>query len=144
MAALPFLNTNVLLRYLTQDDPTLSPRATALLGRIEAHELAVRTTATVVFETVYTLQRFYRVPRHVIRETLWPILRLRSVRLRGKRRYQRTFDLYVAMPSLSFADCYHVSYMESQGLTELISFDQDFDRVPTITRKEPDARGQLP
>ena len=143
MAAPPFLNTNVLLRYLTQDEPDLSPRATALLARIEAHELTVRTTATVVFETVFTLQRFYRVPRHVIGATLWPILRLRSVRLRGKRRYRRAFDLYVAMPSLSFADCCHVAYMESQGWTELISFDEDFDRVPTITRKTPNSEGQL-
>ena len=143
MAALPFLNTNLLLRYLTQDEPDLSPRATALLHRIEAHELTVRTTATVVFETVYTLQRFYRVPRRVIRESLWPILRLRSVRLRGKRRFRRTFELYVTTPRLSFADCYHVAYMESQGLTDLISFDRDFDRVPTVIRREPDTRGQL-
>jgi predicted nucleic acid-binding protein len=143
MAAFPFLNTNVLLRYLTQDDPALSPRATALLTRIENHELTVRTTATVVFETVYTLQRFYRVPRHVIRETLLPILRLRSVRLRGKRRYRRTFDLYVNLPRLSFADCYHAAYMESQGLTDLISFDRDMDRVRAITRYEPDDQGTL-
>ena len=143
MAALPFLNTNLLLRYLTQDEPDLSPLATALLHRIEAHELTVRTTATVVFETVYTLQRFYRVPRPLIRESLWPLLRLRSVRLRGKRRFRRTFDLYVSMSRLSFADCYHVAYMESQGLRELISFDRDFDRVPTIVRREPDTRGQL-
>ena len=143
MAAPPFLNTNILLRHLTQDEPTLSPRATALLERIEAHELTVRTTATVVFETVYTLQRFYRMPRPLIRELVWPILRLRSVRLRGKRRFRRTFDLYVSLPRLSFADCYHVAYMESQDLSELISFDQDFDRVPTITRREPDDRGQL-
>jgi uncharacterized protein len=141
MAALPFLNTNILLRYLTQDEPTLSPRATAMVQRIEAGQLVVRTTATVVFETVYTLQRFYRVPRPVIRQTVLPILTLRSVRLRGKRRYRRTFDLYVTMPRLSFADCYHVAYMESQGLTELLSFDQDFDRIATITRKEPDAAG---
>ncbi len=141
MAALPFLNTNILIRHLTQDDPTLSPRATAMVRRIQAHELVVRTTATVVFETVFTLQRFYRVPRPVIRQTLFPLLTLRSVRLRGKRRYRRTFDLYVSMPRLSFADCYHVAYMESQGLTELLSFDQYFDRIPTITRKEPDASG---
>jgi predicted nucleic acid-binding protein len=143
MATLPFLNTNVLIRYLTQDDPRLSPRATALLRRVEAHELTVRTTATVVFETVYTMQRFHRVQRSVIRETLWPILRLRNVRLPGKRRLPRTFDLYVSIPSLSFADCYHVAYMESQGLTDLISFDRDFDRVRTISRKEPDANGML-
>jgi predicted nucleic acid-binding protein len=109
--------------------------------RIRAGQLAVRTTATVVFETVFTLQSFYRVPRSVIRQSLGPLLALPGVRLRGKRRLRRAFDLYVSMRRLSFADCYHVAYMESQGLTELVSFDRGFDRIPTITRKEPDATG---
>lgn len=74
MAALPFLNTNIVLRHLIQDSPTLSPRATALIRRIEAGDLAVRTTDTVVFETVYTLQRFSRVPRAQIRVALEPLL----------------------------------------------------------------------
>lgn len=66
-----------------------------------------------------------------------------SVRLTSKRRYRRTFDLYVSLPALSFADCYHAAYMESQGLTDLVSFDREMDRVATITRKEPDAGGEL-
>jgi predicted nucleic acid-binding protein len=137
------LNTNLLLRHLTQDSPDLSPRATALIRRIVVGDLTVRTTDTVVFETVYTLQRFYRTSRPQIRATVWPLLRLRSVRLVGKRRYRRAFDLYVNLPRLSFADCYHAAYMESQGLTDLISFDRDMDRVPAITRYEPDDRGTL-
>jgi predicted nucleic acid-binding protein len=143
MAGLPFLNTNLLLRHLTQDSPDLSPRATALVRRIVVGDLTVRTTDTVVFETVYTLQRFYRTSRPQIRATLWPLLRLRSVRLVGKRRYRRAFDLYVAFPALSFADCYHAAYMESQGLSDLISFDRDMDRVRTIMRYEPDGQGVL-
>jgi predicted nucleic acid-binding protein len=141
MAALPFLNTNILIRHLTQDDPSLSPRATAMVQRIRAGQLGVRTTATVVFETVFTLQRFYQVPRAVIGQSVLPLLLLASVRLRGKRRFRRTFDLYISHRRLSFADCYHVAYMESQGLTELLSFDQGFDRIPTITRKEPNTAG---
>jgi predicted nucleic acid-binding protein len=139
--ALPFLNTNILLRHLTQDNPSLSPRAMAMVLRIRTGQLVVRTTATVVFETVFTLQSFYHVPRSVIRQSLLPLLSLPSVRLRGKRRFRRAFDLYVSIQRLSFADCYHVAYMESQGLTELLSFDRGFDRIPTITRKEPDASG---
>jgi hypothetical protein len=34
-----------------------------------------------------------------------------------------------------------VALIESRGLTDLISFDQDIDRVATITRKEPDDGG---
>lgn len=143
MAALSFLNTNVVLRHLTQDSATLSPRATALIRRIEAGELVVRTTDTIVFEKVFTLQGFYGLPRHHIEAIFTPLLRLRSSRIAGKRRYQRTFELYVRFLALSFADCDHAAYMESQGLTDLISFNRDMDRVTTITRKESDAAGGL-
>ncbi|MGH2586433.1 MAG: hypothetical protein ACRDJE_16080 [Dehalococcoidia bacterium] len=68
MAGSPFLNTNVILRHLTQDSSDLSPRATTLMQRIVAGEVVVRTTDTVVFETVFTLQSFYRLGRPQIQE----------------------------------------------------------------------------
>jgi predicted nucleic acid-binding protein len=143
MPDLPFLNTNIVLRHLTQDHRDLSPRATALMRRIARGELAVRTADTVIFETAYTLQRFYRIPREDIRGALMDLLALPGIRLANKRRYARVFDLYVSLRALSFADCFHVALMETTGLTELLSFDRDIDRVPTITRKEPDATGAL-
>jgi hypothetical protein len=33
--------------------------------------------------------------------------------------------------------------MESRKLVDIVSFDRGFDRVATITRKEPDAAGSL-
>ena len=45
MAGLPFLNTNLLLRHFTQDSPDLSPRASALMRRIEAGELLTAARA---------------------------------------------------------------------------------------------------
>lgn len=141
MAALPFLDTNLFLRHLTDDHPELSPRATALWRRIAAGEEVVETSDTVVFETVFTLQRFYRLSRTAIRGGVLPLLLLPGVRLANKRRYRRAFDLYVGISALSFADSFHVALMESRGLTQLISFDHDLGRVPTITRMEPDSAG---
>jgi predicted nucleic acid-binding protein len=143
MAVLPFLDTNLFLRHLTNDNPDLSPRATALWRRIAADLEVVETADTVVFEAVFTLQSFYRLSRVSIRDGVLPLLLLRSVRLANKRRYQRAFDLYITMPGLSFADCFHVALMESRGLTHMISFDHGLGRVPTMTRVEPDAAGEL-
>jgi predicted nucleic acid-binding protein len=93
--ALPFLDTNVLLRHLLQDHPQQSPRSTAYLARVERGEIKVRTADTVVFETVFTLQRQYGVPKEDIRDNLLPILELPGIVLPGKRRLRKVFDLYV-------------------------------------------------
>ena len=58
-----FLDTNVILRHLLQDHPNHSQRATTYFTLIERGEIQARTTDTVVFETVFTLERTYRVPR---------------------------------------------------------------------------------
>ena len=138
--ALPFLDTNVLLRHLLQDHPQQSPRAMAYLARIEHGEIKVRTADTVVFETVFTLQRQYGVPKEEIRDNLLPLLELPGIVLPGKRRLRKVFDLYVDL-NLPFADAYHVALMQRLGLRHVISFDKEFNRVPGVTRVEPGEDG---
>ena len=134
--ARPFLDANVLLRHLLQDHPQQSPRATAYLERIERGELEVRTADVVIFETVFTLQRQYRHPKAMIRDVLLPLLDLPGIVLPGKRHFHRVFDLYVNL-NVSFADAYYAVLMERLNLTEIVTFDKEFDRVPGITRVEP-------
>jgi uncharacterized protein len=133
--ARPILDTNVLLRHLTQDVPELAAMADDLLRRIEHGELAVQITDVIVFETVFTLQRHYRADRRWIVEGLLPIIELPGIELAGKRLYRRTFDLYLRTP-MGFADCYHAALMERDGVTEVFSFDRDFDRLPGVVRRE--------
>lgn len=134
--ALPLADTNLFLRHLRQDNPIRSPRATAYLARIEQGEIQVRITDLVVFEVVFTLQRTYRQPKDAIRAALLPLLELPGIVLPGKRRYRRVFDLYLTL-NISFADAYHAVVMRQLKLTEVVSYDADFDRVAGITRIEP-------
>jgi predicted nucleic acid-binding protein len=137
MARLPLLETNVFLRHILADHPDHSQRATAYLQRIERGEIAVRTTDTVIFETVFTLERFYKVPRSDIRDQWLPLITLPGIRLTGKRAYRHVFDLYIAQRSLSFADCFHAVLVQQRNLPAIISFDRGFDRLPGIIREEP-------
>ena len=136
MAPLPFLDANIFLRHLLQDHPDFSPRCTAYLARVERGELKVRTADTVLFETVFTLQRSYRQPKAAIRDSFLPLIELPGIVLPRKRRFRRIFTYYVDY-NISFADAYHAVIMEGLKLTEILTFDREFDRVPTIRRIEP-------
>jgi predicted nucleic acid-binding protein len=131
--ALLFLDTNILLRHLLQDDPLHSPKASAFLKRIEESSVKVRTADTVIFETVFTLQKVYRQPKAAIRDALLPLLALPGIVLPHKRQYRKVFSLYVEK-NLPFADAYHAVLMEQLHLTEIVTFDTDFDRIEGITR----------
>jgi len=49
-----FLDTNILLRFLTRDDEQKAQQALDLLLRIERGEEKVITSPLVIFETIFT------------------------------------------------------------------------------------------
>src|SRR5918994_6970285 len=131
MNTIPFLETNIFLRHLRGDHPDFSPRATALLQRIEQGTLKVRTADTVIFETVFTLERVYKQSKEAIRDAFLPLIELPGIVLPGKRRLRRVFAYYIDQ-NISFADAYHAVLMESLHLTRIISFDRDFNRIASL------------
>ncbi len=133
---LRFLDTTVLLRYLTRDDERKAAAALALLQRIERGEEWVVTTQAVIFETVFTLQRFYKVPRERIRDLVLPIVTLCGVQLPNKPLYERAFSLCVEN-RISLPDAWKAVFMAAQGLSEIYTWDTDFDAIAGITRIEP-------
>jgi uncharacterized protein len=142
MSSLPFVETNIFLRHLRQDHADFSPRATALLRRSEDGSLKVRTADTVIFETVFTLERFYKQSKAAIRDTFLPLIELPGIVLPGKRRFRKVFACYIDK-NVSFADAYHAVLIETLRLGQIISFDRDFNRFTTVTRVEQDATGEL-
>ena len=132
-----FLDTNILLRLFTRDDEAKALRALALLQRVERGEEKVACGTMIVFETVFTLERRYRVPRERIRELVWNIISLPGVQMTAKAMCKRALDLYVER-NVSFADAYTAISMQAQRLSEVYSWDTDFDHIPGVTRLEPD------
>ncbi|GAI01965.1 unnamed protein product, partial [marine sediment metagenome] len=39
--------------------------------------------------------------------------------------------------NISFIDAYNYSYMKANGVTEIYSFDRDFDKLKDVKRLEP-------
>ena len=132
-----FLDTNILVRYFTQDDTAKAEKALALLRRIERGDERVETSLLVIFETVYTLQRFYRVPKPQIQELMLPVLNLRGLRLPLKTLCVDALALFVKY-DISFADAFNAAYLQARGMTEIYSWDTDFDKIEGIARLEPD------
>lgn len=133
------LDTNVIIRFLTNDDPALSPRAHTLFSQLETGAAAASLTEAVLVESVQVLssKNLYNQPRPTIARHLSNIIRLPGVKLLRKRRYLRALELYVAWPALSFVDVLLAVYAEESPPPTVISFDEGFDRCPGLTRLAP-------
>ncbi len=135
-----FLDTNVILRYLTRDDEAKAEACYQLFQQVRRGEEELVTCEAIVTEVVYVLsspRAPYRLSHEEIRARLVPILTLRGLRLPQKRVYLSALDLYASSPFLDFEDALAVAHMERLGVTEIVSYDRDFDRLPTLQRVEP-------
>jgi predicted nucleic-acid-binding protein len=126
------VDTNVLVRHLTQDPPDQARRATLLLATAERLHL----TDVVFAETVYVLQSVYRASREHIAPAMRGALGLASIEVDDSALLTRTIDVYERL-RLDFAEAYLVALAEASGVETIASFDRALDRVETVTRVEP-------
>lgn len=133
-----FLDTNVVIRYLTNDDPDKAERARRLLKQAEDGGLALVASESVVVEIVQVLAspRLYNLPRQQVANDVSVILGLKGLKVPSKQTCLRALDLW-ADSSVDFVDALTVAQMERQGLGAIASFDRDFDRFEGITQREP-------
>ena len=135
-----FLDANVILRYLTRDDEAKAKNCYELFRRVQRGEEELTTCEAIVAEVVYVLSSPrlpYRLNHGEIRARLLPILTLRGLRLPQRRLCLRALDVYATSPSLDFEDALAVAHMERHEITEIVSYDRDFDRVAGLRRTEP-------
>ncbi|MBN1218755.1 MAG: PIN domain-containing protein [Anaerolineae bacterium] len=135
---MPFVDTNIFIRYLTKDDPAKAQACFELFQQAAANQVALTTTEAVITEVVYVLssQKTYGLARADVRARLYPLLSVSGLRLPHRQTYLRALDLYTLYP-LDFEDAVIVAQMERQKINELYSYDQGFDRVASLTRHEP-------
>jgi uncharacterized protein len=134
----PFIDTDVIIRFLTGDDPGKQAAATALFEQVEQGLLSVQAPDTVIADAVYMLSspRLYHIARSAIQEMLAALVRLPQFHVQNRLSVLRALDLY-ASTRLDFGDTLIIASMEQQGSHLLYSYDTDFDHIQGITRREP-------
>lgn len=133
-----FLDTNVIVRYLTKDDAAKAERCFELFQRVKRKEIRLATSESVLAEVVYVLssRTLYNQPRENVRALLLPIINLPGLKIPYRRTFQRALDLY-ASTNLDFEDALSIAHMERLKVGTLLSYDEDFDKVKGIERREP-------
>ena len=112
------LDTNVLVRCLTQDDPQQVPQARRLLG----HRAGVFIAKSVMLEVEWVLRAAYKLPRENIHRALLTLCGLANVQLEHATQMAQALDDYAA--GLDFADAMHAA--ASQADEGLYTFDARF------------------
>jgi predicted nucleic acid-binding protein len=131
-----FVDTNVFLRYLTKDDLAKYERCREMFRKALEGEIAVSTSGTVIAELIWTLLSYYKVPKAEVIEKVSVIVGTENIFIPDKDVLADALVLY-ARKNIDFIDAYNAVFMRYHGLREIYSYDEDFEAIEDIERKEP-------
>ena len=122
------LDTNVLLRFLLQDDPKQSASATRLVRAAGAAGDSLYVSISVVLEMEWVLRSRFKLSKAAVVQTFLSLLE--TVELR----FERTSALEWALnqyeeTSADFSDCLHAALASQAGEQPLWTFDKAAARV---------------
>lgn len=115
------LDTNVLVRYIMQDDPKQSPKASALMESLNADNPGFITLVSIV-ELYWVLSTSYELTGQQVKQALEALLRSKQIivdRADQVLRALRVFDDGKA----DFADCLIERTAVSAGCEQTMTFD---------------------
>ena len=123
------LDTNVLVRYLTQDDPAQAQKATQAIEEGVAQGEVFYITAIVLCELVWVLEDAYGYSRSDIQAVLDHILHTAQFRFDNKEQLWHAFNDYQTGRA-DFSD-YLIGRLDtSAGCAETVTFDTSLKNSP--------------
>ncbi|HEV8238733.1 MAG TPA: type II toxin-antitoxin system VapC family toxin [Thermoanaerobaculia bacterium] len=126
------LDTNVLVRYLTQDDPQQARAANAVIARAVEESSRLRVDDVVVCEVVWVLRHAYRFDRRTISSTLDKVLSTGLFAFEDRERLRQALDDYRGSRG-DFADYVIGRRNLSSGCESTVTFDRDLESSPAFT-----------
>jgi len=126
------LDPNILLRYLTQDDPIQSAKATEIIERRLNEENPGFVSTVAMVETVWVLDRGYRLAANEIAAAVERMLQTDVLVVENE---QEVFTAMIALKEGqgSFADAMIAALAARAGCSCTLTFDQKALRLSGFT-----------
>ena len=125
------LDTNVLVRYVMQDDPRQSPKATRLLESLSAEQPGF-VPVVVMVELVWVLSGSYDLNRAQIATVLDTLLRSKELVVDRAELVAQALQRYSA-GSADFSDALIERIAHAAGCTATMSFDTGAVKAAAMT-----------
>ena len=125
------LDTNVLVRYLVQDDPAQGRKAASFIeGAATANE-QILVSNIVLCETIWVLDSAYGYSKKEIEEVIGKLLLVATFCFENKDVINSAYEDYRSA-AVDFADCLIGRLNASLGSEPTTTFDLALRRVPTF------------
>lgn len=122
------LDTNVLVRYLTLDDPVQSPIAIKFIESDDHLDVPLHVSVIVLCEAVWTLRSRYKYSKMQLIEVLEKLLRTREIAVENEIEVMRGTKHYRSSTA-GFADCLLVALSQAKHVSPTMTFDLNASKL---------------
>lgn len=126
------LDTNVLVRYIMQDDALQSPKATKTIDALDGVQSFGYVTLVAVIELVWVLSTSYELTRAQVAKVLDSLIRAKQLKTESADQVIRALRVFKAGKS-DFADCLIERSANSAECEKTITFDVNASKHAGMT-----------
>jgi len=126
-----YADTNMFLRYLTDEPIELSAKVSSFFNKIQSGEYRLYVCDLVVSELVYVLEKVFELSKKEICEKIKILMLKRNIILENKQIIFKALEVYRDL-NVNFVDAYIYSHSSKNELNKIFSFDEHFKRFENI------------
>lgn len=131
-----FVDTNIFLRFLTNDEPKKADEIEKIFRKCLEGEIKLYTSVLVIAEIIWTLESYYKFPKEEISFKIEILLNTPGLEIESKELLTESLILY-QRKNIDFIDSSNAIYMQYLNLKSLYSYDKHFDKISDLKRIEP-------
>lgn len=128
---MPGLDTNVLVRWILDDDPRQATRVQRLFDEVRELRSQLFVPSTVMLELEWVLRSRYKLEKPTVLGAFNALLETQELEFQDEPALERAISLY-RQSSADFADCMHAGQCGSAGRAPMITFDDTAARLPNV------------
>lgn len=117
------IDTNLLVRYLTEDDPQKAKAVDTLLNSAAKGELKILIPSTVIAELVWVLESFYKMIAEDITGLVDAILNTPGIDTQDKSIIKAALKLYRSR-KIDLIDAWIIEFAKAKGAKRIYTFDK--------------------
>lgn len=118
------LDTNIVIRYLVQDEPKQSAQANHIIEKAISNKEMLRISQVTLCEIVWVLERCYHITKNELIDVLKQLIKTEQIQIENDNIVRQALQDFEHHSTVDFSDC----LIGRQNLANDCSFTYTFDK----------------
>ncbi len=124
-----FVDTNIFLRYLINDDVSISDKIEDVFKKASSGKILLITSSLVIIEIIFVLDSYYDKPKKDIETAVLKIMNTKGLEIKDSDIILDALNYYLHK-NIDFVDAYNAFFMKEHNIADILTLDKKhFSRI---------------